>query len=96
MESINNNNNTMTVRFHFFWKYNLKRNFLFKTYNVIAAKIPGTVDFICQKIKKLKASVFPQNMRVKGFLKTIGFVKESLLLSETLKMQKQELGWAIG
>lgn len=36
-------------------------------------------------LKKLKACIFPQNSRVKGYLKTIGFKKEALLRAETLK-----------
>lgn len=40
------------------------------------------------KLKKLKACVFPQNLRVKGYLKTIGFKKEALLIAETLKNGK--------
>lgn len=37
------------------------------------------------KIKKLKASIFPQNFKVKALLKRAGFKKEAVLKMETLK-----------
>lgn len=37
------------------------------------------------KLKKLKAYVFPQNFKVKTFLKKAGFNKEAVLRSETVK-----------
>lgn len=37
------------------------------------------------KFKKLKAFVFPQNVKVKMLLKQAGFKKEALLKSETIK-----------
>lgn len=40
------------------------------------------------KLKKLKAYIFPQNYRVKTFLKKIGFQKEALLKAETIKNSK--------
>lgn len=37
------------------------------------------------KLKKLKASVFPQNFKVKTLLKKTGFKKETVLKAETIK-----------
>lgn len=37
------------------------------------------------KFKKLKASVFPQNFKVKTLLKKAGFKKETILKAETIK-----------
>lgn len=37
------------------------------------------------KLTKLKAYVFPQNQKVKTFLKVIGFKKEAVLKAETIK-----------
>lgn len=40
------------------------------------------------KLKKLKASIFPQNFKVGAILKKSGFKKEALLKGETLKKGK--------
>ncbi len=37
------------------------------------------------KLKKLKATIFPQNFKVKALLKRSGFKKEALLRAETLR-----------
>lgn len=42
------------------------------------------------KLKKLKAYVFTQNSRVKTLLKKVGFKKEAVLKSETLKNGKPQ------
>lgn len=37
------------------------------------------------KVRKLKASIFPQNFKVKTLLKRVGFKKEATLKAETVK-----------
>lgn len=37
------------------------------------------------KLKKLKASIFPENSKVKTLLKILGFKKEAILKAETVK-----------
>lgn len=54
-------------------------------YTKISAKKFIKYCFKKYKLKKLKAFVFPQNYKVKTFLKKIGFKKEALLKAETLK-----------
>jgi len=54
-------------------------------YTKICAKKFVRYCFKKYKLKKLKASVFPQNFKVKTLLKTIGFKKEALLKAETVK-----------
>lgn len=54
-------------------------------YTKICAKKFIKYVFKKYKLKKLKASVFPQNYKVKTFLKYAGFKKEAVLKAETLK-----------
>lgn len=55
------------------------------TYTKICAKKFIKYCFKKYKLKKLKASVFPQNFKVKTLLKRSGFKKEAVLKAETLK-----------
>lgn len=57
-------------------------------YTKICAKKFVKYCFKNYKFKKLKASVFSQNYRVKTLLKLSGFLKEALLKAETIKNKK--------
>lgn len=54
-------------------------------YTKICAKRFINYSFKKYKLTKLKAHVFPQNQKVKTFLKVIGFKKEAVLKAETIK-----------
>lgn len=54
-------------------------------YTKICAKKFIKYCFKKYKLKKLKAYVFPQNLRVRALLKTSGFKQEALLKAETIK-----------
>lgn len=54
-------------------------------YTKICAKKFINYCFKKYKLTKLKAHVFPQNSKVKIFLKVIGFKKEAALKAETIK-----------
>lgn len=57
-------------------------------YTKICAKKFIKYCFKKYNLKKLKAYVFPQNLKVRGLLKRVGFKKEALLKSETVKNGK--------
>lgn len=54
-------------------------------YTKICAKKFINYCFKKYKLKKIKASIFPQNQKVKALLKLNGFEKEALLKGETIK-----------
>lgn len=54
-------------------------------YTKICAKKFIKYCFKKYKLKKIKASIFPQNQRVRTLLKLTGFKKEALLKGETIK-----------
>lgn len=54
-------------------------------YTKICAKKFINYCFKKYKLRKLKAYVFPQNSKVKTFLKKTGFKKEAVLAAETMK-----------